>query len=312
MVRILPLLLGVGLGLGVTAQDIPGIKATLAATRSVVGAAGVVDLRLVLEVVADTAVPSELLTGYSFEVSVDEKVGPAIQKAGKGASVPLAKGTLIERTISLPAARFVPVAGAASFSAVAVQWSGVSGANCVFKIAPDASKVDLSMIDLDKTRVVLVTNHGEMLVSFRPDKAPNHVRNFLKLAQQGFYDGTKFHRVIRNFMIQGGDPHTKDDTKQHLWGQGDPGYKIDAEFNDIKHVRGVLSMARSSAPNSAGSQFYIVHKDSPHLDGQYTAFGNLESGADTLDSIASTRVGARDMPVEPVVLEAVVILPVMH
>ncbi|MCA8975383.1 MAG: peptidylprolyl isomerase [Planctomycetes bacterium] len=163
---------------------------------------------------------------------------------------------------------------------------------------------------MSKTRVVLVTNHGEMTLSFRPDKAPNHVANFLKLCKQGFYDGTKFHRVIRNFMIQGGDPNTKDDDKQHLWGQGGPGWNVNAEFNDIKHVRGVLSMARSTDPNSAGSQFYIVHKDAPHLDNQYTAFGNLESGADVLDSIANTKTGRGDIPINHVVLQAAVILPV--
>ncbi|MBX3461809.1 MAG: peptidylprolyl isomerase [Planctomycetes bacterium] len=187
----------------------------------------------------------------------------------------------------------------------------MAGVNCVVRIAPDASKIDLAVLDLARTQVVLLTNYGEMTLSFRPDKAPRHVENFLKLCKQGFYDGTKFHRVIRNFMIQGGDPNTKDDSKPETWGQGGPGWTVDAEFNDLRHVRGTLSMARSSDPNSAGSQFFLVHKDSAHLDNQYTAFGNLEKGADVLDAIAGVRCGGpqNSTPVQPVVLLGTVILP---
>lgn len=108
---------------------------------------------------------------------------------------------------------------------------------------------------------ILTTSAGEMVLEFWPDVAPGHVENFKKLARQGFYDGTCFHRVIRDFMIQGGDPNTKDDSKQRLWGTGGPGHQIKAEFNDKPHVRGVLSMARSNDPNSAGSQFFICHGD---------------------------------------------------
>ncbi|MBK8097020.1 MAG: peptidylprolyl isomerase [Planctomycetes bacterium] len=196
---------------------------------------------------------------------------------------------------------------------VTLAWSGLAGANCVIKIAPDLSKLVIEDLDLAATKVLLVTNHGEMTISFRPDKAPGHVTNFLKLCKQGFYDGTKFHRVIKGFMVQGGDPKTKDDNLQAEWGTGDPGYKINAEFNDIKHVRGVLSMARSQDPNSAGSQFYIVHKDSPHLDKQYTAFGNLEKGSDTLDAIANVRCGGPQgsTPLQPVILHQAIIIPAM-
>ncbi len=310
MLRILTAVLAAVFACGVSAQEIPGVRATLATPRSIVASGGNVELRLILEVKADAEVPGELLSGTALDVKVDDKAGPRIEDKGKGGSVFLVAGTRLERTITLPAARFVPNADASGFAVVAVTWVGVAGANCVFKIAPDSSKVDLATLDFAKTKVVLVTNHGEMTLSFRPDKAPGHVENFFKLCKQGFYDGTKFHRVIRNFMIQGGDPNTKDDKKQALWGSGDPGYKINAEFNDIKHVRGTLSMARSSDPNSAGSQFYIVHKDSNHLDGQYTAFGSLEAGADTLDSIANTQCAPGDRPLEPVVLFAAVILPV--
>jgi peptidyl-prolyl cis-trans isomerase B (cyclophilin B) len=108
---------------------------------------------------------------------------------------------------------------------------------------------------------ILKTSEGEMVLEFWPDVAPKHVENFKKLAKSGFYDGTCFHRVIKGFMIQGGDPNTKDESKQSQWGMGGPGYKINAEFNDKPHVRGVLSMARSNDPNSAGSQFFICHGD---------------------------------------------------
>ena len=143
---------------------------------------------------------------------------------------------------------------------------------------------------------ILTTSAGEMVLEFWPDVAPKHVENFKKLAQSGFYDGTAFHRVIKGFMIQGGDPNTKDDSKQHLWGTGGPGHQIKAEFNDKPHVRGVLSMARSNDPNSAGSQFFICHGDPRFLDRQYTAFGKLIKGDDVLEKIGTTPTQPGDRP----------------
>src|SRR3954447_25035458 len=127
---------------------------------------------------------------------------------------------------------------------------------------------------------VIKTTEGEMVLELWSDVAPGHVENFKKLANQGFYDGTCFHRVIKDFMIQGGDPLTKDPKAESRWGTGDPGYKIKAEFNDKKHVRGVLSMARSQHPDSAGSQFFICLADANFLDRQYTAFGKVLKGDD--------------------------------
>ncbi len=135
---------------------------------------------------------------------------------------------------------------------------------------------------------VIKTSAGEMVVEFWPDVAPKTVENFKKLAKKGFYDGTAFHRVIRGFMLQGGDPLTKDESKKSAWGTGDPGYKIKAEFNERQHVRGVLSMARSRDVDSAGSQFFICHARASHLDGQYTGFGRLIKGDDVLEKIATT------------------------
>jgi len=139
--------------------------------------------------------------------------------------------------------------------------------------------------------VILDTKSGLIVIEFFPEDAPNHVDNFITLAESGFYDDTVFHRVIKDFMIQGGDSKTKplayDDIRE--WGTGNPGYTIDAEFNDIKHNRGIVSMARSQPINSAGSQFFIVHQDSNFLDGQYTVFGRIvtQESFETLDKIAN-------------------------
>src|SRR3954467_14353019 len=134
---------------------------------------------------------------------------------------------------------------------------------------------------------VIKTNVGEMVVGFWPDVAPKTVENFKTLAKKGFYDGTCFHRIVKGFMIQGGDPLTKDPSAEHRWGTGDPGYKVKAEFNDNPHVRGVLSMARSQNPDSAGSQFFICLADARFLDRQYTAFGELVKGDDVLEKIGN-------------------------
>lgn len=155
---------------------------------------------------------------------------------------------------------------------------------------------------------VLTTSEGVMVLEFWPDVAPGHVDNFKKLAKEGFYDGTCFHRVIKGFMIQGGDPLTKDAKNERAWGTGGPGYKIKAEFNKKGHTRGVLSMARSQDPNSAGSQFFICHGNPSFLDGQYTAFGKLIKGDDVLEKIATTATHPGDRPVKRMSLESVKIL----
>ncbi len=144
---------------------------------------------------------------------------------------------------------------------------------------------------------VLETNLGKIVVGFFSDKAPKHVEAFKKLIRDGFYEGTKFHRVIPGFMIQGGDPNTKS-ASRHLYGTGGPGYTIPAEFNDVKHTRGVLSAARSSDPNSAGSQFFLMVANSPHLDGQYSAFGQVIEGMDVVDAIVKLPRDSRDCPLE--------------
>jgi len=156
---------------------------------------------------------------------------------------------------------------------------------------------------------VIKTTAGEMVVEFWPDVAPKTVENFKKLAKDGFYDGTAFHRVIKGFMIQGGDPLTKDSSKEGSWGTGDPGYKINAEFNERSHTRGVLSMARSQDPNSAGSQFFICHGNPSFLDRQYTAFGKVIKGDDVLEKIATTPTHPPDRPNTRQGVESIKIVP---
>ena len=156
---------------------------------------------------------------------------------------------------------------------------------------------------------VINTTDGEMVIEFWPDVAPGHVENFKTLAGKGFYDGTCFHRVIKDFMIQGGDPLTKDPSKENQWGTGGPGYQIKAEFNDRSHVRGVISMARSNNPDSAGSQFFICHGAPTFLDHQYTTFGKLIKGDDVLDKIGTTPTHPQDRPDKRMGIVSIKIVP---
>ena len=143
---------------------------------------------------------------------------------------------------------------------------------------------------------IIETNLGNIEIKLLPELAPEHVRNFVKLAQSKFYDGTLFHRVIPGFMIQGGDPNTKDTNLKSQWGMGGPGYNIKAEFNSRSHLRGIISMARSQAPDSAGSQFFIVTSDSTFLDREYTVFGEVTDGMDVADKIVKLPRDGNDCP----------------
>jgi len=155
-------------------------------------------------------------------------------------------------------------------------------------------------------KAVIKTKFGEIVLKFFPDVAPNHVNNFIELAKKGFYDGTIFHRVIPGFMIQGGDPKSKDHNKA-AHGTGGPGYTVKAEFNKKSHKRGILSMARSADPDSAGSQFFICVADAPFLDGQYTVFGEVEKGMDVADKIVAQPRDRRDNPDERVEMTVTII-----
>ena len=157
-----------------------------------------------------------------------------------------------------------------------------------------------------ETRAVIETKFGSIELRFFPDVAPNHVNNFIELAKKGFYDGTTFHRIIPGFMIQGGDPNSKDpDRSRH--GTGGPGYSVKAEFNDRPHKRGTLSMARSADPDSAGSQFFICVADAPFLDGKYTVFGEVVSGMDVVDKIVKQPRDRKDNPVERIEMKVKIV-----
>jgi len=160
----------------------------------------------------------------------------------------------------------------------------------------------------DSARAVIETSLGEIEIELLPDKAPGHVKNFVDLARKGFYDGTTFHRVIPGFMIQGGDPNTKDPKgSRSAHGTGGPGYTIKAEFNDTAHRRGVVSMARASDPDSAGSQFFICVADSGFLDRQYSAFGRVVRGIEVADKIVNQPRDARDNPSQRVEMKVKVV-----
>jgi peptidyl-prolyl cis-trans isomerase B (cyclophilin B) len=153
-------------------------------------------------------------------------------------------------------------------------------------------------IDKDKVYIAKMdTSAGPIVLELYPKQAPHHVNSFVFLAKEGFYNDVIFHRVIPGFMIQGGDPTGT--------GTGGPGYELKAEFNDTKHVRGVLSMARSSDPDSAGSQFFIMHADTPQLDNEYTAFGKVTEGMETVDKIVNAPTGPMNRPKDPVKINSV-------
>ena len=180
--------------------------------------------------------------------------------------------------------------------------------------AADEKKEEKTPMNSSYEVAVIKTSEGDMVVQFWTDAAPNTIENFKKLVRQGFYDGTIFHRIVKEFMIQGGDPNSKDPAKENSYGQGGPGYNIKAEFNDHSHDRGVISMARSSDPDSAGSQFFICLAPVRRLDHQYTTFGKLIKGQDVLQKIGDIPVTRNSMgepstPTKRVVIESIKIVP---
>src|SRR5436190_17206698 len=180
--------------------------------------------------------------------------------------------------------------------------------------AADEKKEERTSMNSSNEVALIKTSEGDMVVQFWIDAAPSTVENFKKLARQGFYDGTIFHRIVKGFMIQGGDPNSKDSAKENSYGQGGPGYDLKADFNDHPHDRGVISMARSSDPDSAGSQFFICLAPVHRLDHQYTTFGKLIKGQDVLEKIgdiSTTRnsMGEPSKPTKRVVIESIKIEP---
>ena len=160
---------------------------------------------------------------------------------------------------------------------------GVAGIGQAAEAAPAGTEA----VSASQARAVIKTKFGDIEIKFLPEVAPKHVENFIKLAKSGFYNGTTFHRAIPGFMIQGGDPNTKDSLKQDAYGQGGPGHNVKAEFSDLPHKRGVVSMARAQDPDSAGSQFFIVVEESRFLDRKYTIFGEVVKGIGVADKIVA-------------------------
>lgn len=176
---------------------------------------------------------------------------------------------------------------------------------------PAPKKITVTKEEIKKmseTKALIETKFGTITLKFFPDAAPGHVKNFIDLAKKGFYDGTTFHRVIPGFMIQGGDPNSKDANKSKH-GQGGPGYTIKAEFNDKPHKRGTLSMARAGHPDSAGSQFFICVADSRFLDKQYSVFGEVESGMDVADKIVNQPKDGNDNPNDRIEMKVKIVEP---
>jgi peptidyl-prolyl cis-trans isomerase B (cyclophilin B) len=181
-------------------------------------------------------------------------------------------------------------------------------------LAAEETREDKPSVNPSDEVAVIKTSEGEMVVQFWTNAAPKTIENFKKLARSGFYDGTIFHRIIKGFMIQGGDPETKDPAKESRYGQGGPGYNVKAEFNDFPHVRGVISMAHANDPDSAGSQFFICLASTPQLDHKYTTFGKLIKGDEVLTRIGDTPVTRSEMgepskPIKRIVVETIKIVP---
>ncbi len=293
-------------------QFLGKVELSLAPAQPLVLSGQDVVLQLTIQVHQDAEVAAVLLSGYHFQISLDGVKGPKVQQKVRG-KVKLAAGTTVQRDISLPFDQVMPLPPT-SMSRLSFQWPDQAGLVATVEVAPDYSDVAMETLDLAQSRVLLVTNFGNMLVKFHPDKAPKTVENFIKLSRDGFYNGSQFHRVIRDFMIQGGCPNTREGATGRP-GTGDPGYKIAAEFNDMRHVKGMLSMARSADPNSAGCQFFVMLGPAPHLDNSYTGFAELVNGQDTLDRIAAVPVapnsgGENSVPQQPVHLKMAVLQPV--
>lgn len=251
-------------------------------------------VRLVLEAPADGA----KLEGWQITPAAFQVDGHALAEHGNQSALELKAGE--KKTIEVDLTKTLKTM--ADFE---LAWGAMPARKVrLLEAAPKELKfmdeASMPAAELARYQVLLSTNRGDILVEFWPDVAPNHVRNFLDLSSSGFYDGVTFHRVIPGFMIQGGDPEGT--------GSGSGPRRLKAEFSQKKHVRGVLSMARSSDPNSASSQFFVMHAEYPSLDGSYSAFGQVVNGMDAVDKIVNTPRGQGDRPMEPQVIQRAVVV----
>lgn len=290
----------------------PPMVVSLAAGSGVVKLGQPLVLELAIDMNEAGSLPATALGGYEIETSVDGAKSTTLREPAPG-TVKVAAGTSIRRSITIDTSRHWPEASLRGKQQIALSWVGLAGAEATVRIVADQSGIDLAKLDYAKTKVRFITSKGEIVIGFLPEVAPRHVENFVKLSKDGFYDGTRFHRVIRGFMVQGGCPNTKRGATG-MPGTGSPGWTVRAEFNETKHVKGIVSMARAAGEDTAGSQFFLMHGDAPHLDGKYSAFGMIEQGIDVLDLIADTtvmpsRMGETSVPTEDLWLWAAVVEP---
>lgn len=268
-----------------------------------------------LKVNKDTSILPSILCGAGIELYVGGKSLGAVVEAPDGESMmAVHKGMSFEGKLPLDVNDLVRKSKLKLTQTDSLELSLGFGptARAMIKVVPDMSDVPLDKLDLSKTEVVIFTDFGLMVAKFFPDKAPNHVNRFVGLAQKHFYDGIQFHRIVRGFMVQGGDYHTRAPGSPSDMG-AQPAMK--AEFNDIKHVKGILSMARTNDPNSASAQFFIMHGRAPYLDNNYTVFGQVVKGLDVIDKLANQPVGRgpggeNSKPIKPVYIRKMLVLGV--
>lgn len=267
----------------------------------------------------EVKVPQTVLSGVNL-VFLDgtREVGQILNRREGVAEV--AAGTIIRRTFEIDPGTALSDLDTSRYQELRISWPGLSDATAIMRVAPDQGDLVVADLDLRQTTVRLITVRGEIVIEFWPDVAPNHVRNFIQLSKDGFYNGSRFHRVLKDFVIQGGCPNTKPGARGRP-GTGSPGYTVDAEFSDKPHLPGVISMARGNNPNSAGCQFFLVQgQHARNLDRAYSAFGKIRQGMDVLDELANTAVRPLNpadprsevsVPAEDLWLYAAVVEPVL-
>ncbi len=263
----------------------------------------------------ETKVRPSVLFGSGIELYLGGKsLGPITDSPADEVPMTLKKGGAVQATLPVSVNDLIRKSGLKlnqTESLELVLGFGPS-ARATITVVPDMSKYPLDKLDLTKTKVVIFTDFGYMVAKFFPEKAPNHVKRFVGLARKHFYDGIQFHRIVPGFMVQGGDFHTRAPGSPSDMGAQPP---MKAEFNDIKHVKGILSMARTNDPDSASAQFFLMHGRAPYLDNNYTVFGQVIEGLEVIDELAKQPIGRSQSgemsrPLKPVWIRKMIVLGV--
>jgi len=275
----------------------------------------VIEVAWSIQVKEDCMALPSALTGGAIALYVGEKsLGPIRSAPTEESEMEFKKGTSFQGKMPIAVNELIRKSGLKLDKTTTLNLSLGLGpvARANVKVVPDMSDYPLDKLDLSKTKVVILTDFGSMVARFFPGKAPNHVKRFVGLAQKHFYDGIQFHRIVPGFMIQGGDYHTRAAGSPSDMGAQPP---LKSEFNDIKHVKGILSMARTNDPNSASAQFFVMHGRAPYLDGNYTVFGKVIEGLDVIDALARQPIGRSSTgemskPLKPVWIRKMIVLGV--